>query len=297
MKIDQEKRSKSLFHAKACLFLVTGPLFFTAAYSRPATEDTTKKEIRQLLAQLQNAELSAKTDSLRKEKLKPQIISLMNELDTNQENIRVHNLEDGKYQDGTSAYAAFAARARRLNTEKDSIVARLTRIGTQSDNLQSRIDSLKAEIGILRNRIRLKSFDVKKFFNSSCGKTPDEDAPVPELKAYWDCIFDGTSRNLPGFRDPVNPGGMKITPNDPNTVIIPQDDPAIREEKQRQIRQLLKENGKKPQTPVVVPPPSVENRNQNPGSLSEKLKEIIREIKDRVFQPPPRKYTTGSVRG
>ena len=141
------------------------------------------------------------------------------------------------------------------------------------------MDSLHLVQTQARGLLKLKTFDVLKYFNTvACGDMPPENASLIIWKSYLDCLFDG---NTSPYMDPVNPGGMRITPNDPG-IVVDESDAASRKAKEEAIKKILTEPPKKDRKVMDVPPPVTNGSGDKPQSLSDKVKDALNLIMQKL---------------
>ncbi|HYM92918.1 MAG TPA: hypothetical protein VET23_02180 [Chitinophagaceae bacterium] len=288
------KLSKIICH---CIILIFCVCLFKSTWSQISEPDKVKKDVRSLLAQLQSAETAASAEAVKKSNLNEKMDIVKMDWDAVNEKIRIHNLHPVTYDLDKPKPAdaiAYDDEKARLNTEQADILARGNKIDNEMADAQSRIDSLGYVKSNLQASIKLKSFDVLKFFNTpSCGQMPSDEASAMEWKSYLDCLFDGTRRDNPDFVEPENPTGTNFF-SDPNAVVVPDYDPVAQQQKQNQIKKYLEETekSKKPKQPIVVPSPEVNSNNQNGGSLSDKLKDVINNLKKKFSSTNQQKDPT-----
>lgn len=270
---------------KAVLFLFILFLLFNSAYSQLTGADQAKKAARVTVVKLQTAQtalgiLEIKSSSVTKKlnKIEVELLALVEKINVHNRNQVTYDLDKPKPPNAI----AYDIEKEQLNDSVIEITSRKTVLNTHMIYIQNTKDSLNFEIITLKSLLKHKSIDVLKFFNTySCGQMPGEIAAVSEWRSYFDCLFDGTSRNRTDFTDPVNPGRMTIVPNDLGTMVIPENDPAASQQKQREIKKLLEETekNKKTKQPVVVPSPTAGDLNENGGSLSAALKSLIKQLR------------------
>jgi hypothetical protein len=279
------------------LFVFIQSLLFSNAYCQTKDAETAKKEARGTLIKQQSTQTALDAIITEGVSVTEKFNQAYNDSIAWYAKVALHNQNRGTYDPEKPLPAAeisFRNNAKLLAESFTEITGRRTNLRIQLEKIQGKKDSLNFEIRKFRALLKHKSIDVLKFFNTySCGQMPGENATVAEWKSYLDCLFDGTPRNRSGFANPANPGGITVFPNATGAIVIPENDPAATQQKQREIKKLLEETekNKKPKQPIIVPVPQVGNSNENGGSLSAALRSVINQLRP----VPPKTPTAISV--
>ena len=251
---------------RAVLFFLISFLLLNSAYSQLSDADKAKKETRSLLAQLQNSETAKSALIVKKDKLDQKEESINKEAIDILAVQKKHDDNQPPPWDESKPKPQYAkdydSEKKQIQDKKADISKRLISIQSQKELVQSSLEDLNFKIRSQRGVLRVKSINIKVqgIFNpTNCPQMPGEVATVAEWKSYLDCLFDGAPSNRPDFIDPNKPGGIRVIPNY---------DPSAQPGKHFY--------------PLVVPPPTSDNTNEKGGSLSDALKSLIYQVRNKI---------------
>jgi hypothetical protein len=234
-----------------------------------------KKEINSILAELESVE-AAKVVAVAK---KPNVDAKFEAVDAEkviiEQKITIHNDNKplGDLPEDSPQLIRYNAEADQLNKEKAEIKSRWIPAHQEKENIETEINNADYEINSLRNRIKLMEFDVKKFINPGCGTMPSHDAPLYQIKGYYDCIFDGSGINLPVL---VLSSGTPV-------VVLTAEDMAAAELKRAKIQREMERTRPVPKTKFVIPPPIFSGQSQ--PTLSDRLIDFLKDIYEYLSSP------------
>ena len=280
--------------ASILFFLVIGFACIRSSFAS-VNDTTSKREIQSLLARMQNTEKALQSATQKKEEVTTKLQTVQDDWTVAIQWQKRHDANPVHYdpeKPKPPAAIAYDDEAATIETTKSAIIARGQKLDIENTRIANEMDSLHLVQTQARGLLKLKTFDVLKYFNTvACGDMPPENASLIIWKSYLDCLFDG---NTSPYMDPVNPGGMRITPNDPG-IIVDESDAASRKAKEEAIKKILTEPPKKDRKVMDVPPPVSNGSGDKPQSLSDKVKDALNLIMQKF--KTPRKTIVGTPRG
>lgn len=271
------------------LFLITNQ-----AFSQLSDADKAKKDMRSLLLQLQNSETAKSTLLVKKDQLdadsvrvQKDVIAILAVRENHNKNKVGWDPKKPKPQNAID----YDNEKQQIDDKLAEIIKRLEVIISQRNTVKSELEKINFTIRSQRGVLKVKSIKVKEFFDGGqCPQMPGEVATVQAWKSYLDCLFDEVTPDQPGFVDPNDPGHIKVNPNDASTLVIPENDPVAKQQKQKEIKKIIDDSKKNTttNTPIAVPAPNAENTNEQGGSLSAALMSLIHQIRNKIQSVMPK---------